>query len=204
MIKIYLFLKKFYHQNKIIQNHVNKFIEEEMERRKFVREDKSDLMIAFYIIEKKDTVVFLNLTFNDGSGELVLPSLYNSRDYPKYLDVNKIQSKNTRYHHAKPEPTLPYERVVKYSPVKIKYLEGALVIDLINTKDNSLIWRGWAIDTLCEGYSIDPKAYENKIEYHLKSNIHKILARSPLPRHKGNKEWRLSEKAYKKSNKIKH
>jgi hypothetical protein len=179
-------LKRFYPQNKIIQDHVNKFIDEEMRKRKLVRAEKADLMIAFHTIEKKDTLVFFNLIFSDGTSELIPPDSYNPRNFPRYIGTNtqeyKYTRRGTRY-RVNPDRSECTERPVKYKPVEIKYLEGALVIDLIDTKNNLLLWRGWSVDTLCEGYSIDPKTYENKIEYHLKSNIHKILSRSPLPKH---------------------
>ena len=50
----------------------------------------------------------------------------------------------------------PYSNTYRTSTYQ--YREGTLIIDLMDTKTNTLIWRGWATDVITNSVRKDPEA----------------------------------------------
>lgn len=62
-------------------------------------------------------------------------------------------------------------QVVGYDIEKIDYVEGRIVIDIIDRKENKVVWRGWS-----KGEKDDPK----EVQEDLKETIDEIFEEYPV------------------------
>jgi hypothetical protein len=103
--------------------------------------------------------------------DIFLKDRVRTEQYPIY---------NYRYNYRRAYPYRPWGRYynprntgysTSYERRQVPYKEGTLIIELIDRKTNTMIWHGWAVETVD-----DPNTYQEDIN----KDIQAIFKRFPL------------------------
>ena len=116
-----------------------------------------DLLLEYHLTSQKKTYT-VNNPPSYGYGY----SPYGNNNPYGYNNANGYNSYNSPYNN-------PYNQA--YNQRQVEYLEGTILIDVIDRKTNELVWRGWAIG------SID---HEAQIQAELPSDVRRIFAKFPV------------------------
>jgi len=112
-----------------------------------------DLLLEYYLTSQKKTYTVNNPGYMPNYG-------YNSpyNNPYGYNNYNNPYGYNNPYNGG-------------YNQQQVEYLEGTLLINVIDRRTNELIWRGWSISSIYN---------EAQVESELPSEIHKIFNKYPI------------------------
>lgn len=172
------------YDNELMEKHINEMVADEMIRRGLVEDNNNpDLLIVYYFQMEDKIHTFESPVYAYAPTPLNLtPNPYN---YTTHM-YNNPHSNFWNFHYN--NPYNPYQTPYLYdwnvplgTPEKpyiiggyiqeIPLTEGKLIIDIIDTKENTLVWRGWSTGTLDE-----PHIYKQKLPV----MIHDIFSRYPV------------------------
>jgi hypothetical protein len=141
-----------YYNNPLMEKNLKNYVNKEMAVRGYIIDiHHPDLLIEYHTeVEKKQQIVN-NPVYSNSTYPYYMPYMYNNPVY-RYGYYNS-------------------PRIIGYNSQVIDYNEGTLVIDVIDRKQNQLVWRGWSVDTVYDAQILEGQ---------LPKDIKKIFKRYPV------------------------
>ena len=125
-----------------------------------------DLLLKYHFTSQKKTynVNSYSPSYGYGSNPYNNPYGYNNQyyGYGNNNGYNNNGYNNSGYNNN------GYNR--GYGQQQVEYMEGSMLIDVIDRRTNELIWRGWTIGTINDEYQVQTE---------IPTNVHRILSKYP-------------------------
>lgn len=148
----------YWYDNPIIEKNVKYFGNKELTDRGYAVDVNSpDLLIEYYSTVKNQQYTVSNPVYTNN------PYYYNAA----YNTYNGRRGYNPAMAYG--YNNTPY--TLSYQNQTVTYEEGTLLIDIIDRRQNRLIWRGWSVGTVDD---------EQDLENQLQLDIHKIFKQLPV------------------------
>jgi hypothetical protein len=144
--------KKVLYKSDIVIQNVQKAATAELQKRGFKTQPK-----------KPDLLVLLHLTYEEINDTQTTP-LYSTYDY-YYPDVLATPNGLVYYYNYN-----TVTHISGYEQQQINYTQGTVVVDVIDAKTKSLIWRGWS----------ERPVYPETASQELSSDVEKIFKKFPV------------------------
>ena len=133
--------------NQLVEKNIKHFSNTELLNRGYSIDTlEPDVLLQYHLTSEKKTYTISSPAYSPYGGNMG----YNPYGYNPYGGYNS-----------------PYNRGYQ----QVEYLEGTLLIDVIDRRTNELIWRGWSIGSISN---------EAQVESELPSDVHRIFSKYPI------------------------
>jgi hypothetical protein len=145
-----------YYDNDITHNNIMNFANNYLYSVGYELEpNEPDLFITYHTMAKREMRTVNTPIYS------YAPSYYS----PSYGNYPYGYNRQQQYNHN----NVPY--IIGYNTQQIPYIEGTVIIDIVDRRTNQLVWRGWGESSISSA---------NDVDRQLHGEINRIMAKYPV------------------------